>query len=83
MSQVQIETNISRTVLGSSLLGEHSLQGSYAQIAGESMAYGSVQQRINTPHDHATGLPQDPFHDVGGMYVPEVSHMNNAINGLT
>merc|ERR1711998_381152 len=47
------------------------------------MAYGSGQHRINTPHDHVTGLPADPFNDVGGMYLPEDTQQNNASNSAT
>ena len=46
------------------------------------MAYNSGLQ-ISTSHDHTTGLPADPFNDVGGMYVPEETQMNNANSSAT
>ena len=47
------------------------------------MTFGSGQHRIFTSTDHMTGLPQDPFNDHSGMYVPENSiHLNGNLTTL-
>ena len=47
------------------------------------MTFGSGQHRIMTSTDHMTGLPQDPFNDHSGMYVPENSiHLNGNLTTL-